>query len=190
MDNLLDLHLTLLDLHFSGNHLYNCIFNRNKIKVSCSCMQNMKIVINNHNMKVLSNTAETEESWSCRNKNNYPLDGKCLAPKIIYEAQITSNQLNYKQKIYIGSAKTDFKHRLNNHTKSFNLEHYEKDPELTEEYCTIKCNHFTPKVTWRIIRICVPFNTIKRNILCVSQWKAWNRFIQRRQFIEQKVKTC
>ena len=108
-------------------------------------------------MKVLNNTADTEESSNCRNKNNCPLDGKCLTPNIIYEAQITPNQLNYKQKVYIGTAETDFKHRFNNHTKSFKLEHYENDTELSKEYWTIKCNHFTPKVTWRIIRKCAPF---------------------------------
>ena len=69
-------------------------------------MQNIKSIINNHNMKVLNNTPEIEESCNCRNKNNCPLDGKCLTLNI-YEAPITSNQLNYKQKIYIGTAKTD-----------------------------------------------------------------------------------
>ena len=78
-------------------------------------MQNIKSVINNHNMKVLNNTAEIEESCNCRNKNNCPLDGKCFTPNIIYEAQIKSNQPNYKQKIYIGTAETDFKHSFNNH---------------------------------------------------------------------------
>ena len=67
-------------------------------------------------MKVLNSTAETEESWDWGKKNNCPLDGKCLTPNIIYEAQITSKQLNYKQKIYIGTVETDFKHRFNNHT--------------------------------------------------------------------------
>ena len=134
-------------------------------------MQNIKSVINNYKKKVLNNTAETEESCNCRNKNNYPLDGKCLTLNIIYEAQITSNQLNYKQKVYIGTAETDFKHRFNNHTKSFNLEHYENDTELSKEYWTIKRNHFTPKVTWRIIRKCAPFNTTKR-MLSVCQLKS------------------
>ena len=69
--------LSLLDLHFPKNHIYSGIFNRNKIKISYSCMQNIKSVINNHNMKALNNTAETEESCNCRNKNNCPLDGKC-----------------------------------------------------------------------------------------------------------------
>ena len=65
--------LSLLDVHLTKNHIYNSIFNRNKIKVSYSCMQNIKSIINNHNMKVLNSNAEIEES-----KNNYPLDGKCL----------------------------------------------------------------------------------------------------------------
>ena len=153
--------LSLLDLHFPRNHIYSSIFNRNKIKVSYSCMQNMKSVISYHNMNVLNNTAEIEEGCNCRNRSNCPLDGKCSAPNI-YEAQIMSNQPNYKQKVYIGTAETDFKHRFNNHTKSFNLEHYENDTELSKEYWAIKRNHFTPIVTWRIIRKCAPFNTTKR----------------------------
>ena len=72
--------LGLLDLHFPRNHIYSSIFNRNKIKVSYSYMQNIKSVINNHNMKVSNNTAEIGESCNCRNKNNCLLDGKCLTP--------------------------------------------------------------------------------------------------------------
>ena len=91
-------------------------------------------------MKVLNNTTEIEESCNCRNKNSCPLDGKCLT-------QITSNQLNYKQKIYIVTAETDFKHRFSNHTKSFNNKHYENDAELSKEYWKIKRNHFTLEIT-------------------------------------------
>ena len=113
---------------------------------------------------------KAEESCNCRNKNNCPLDEKCLTPNIIYEIQITSNQLNYKKKNYIGTAETDFKHGFLNQTKSFNLEHYEKDTELSKEYSTIKHNHFTPKFTWRIVRKCAPFNTTKRKCyLCLNE---------------------
>ena len=76
--------LSLLDLHFPRNYIYSSIFNRNKIKVSYSCMETIKSVINNHRMKVLNNTAEIEESCNCRNSNKCPLDGKCLTPNIIY----------------------------------------------------------------------------------------------------------
>ena len=77
-------------------------------------------------MKVLNNTAEIEEKCNCRNKNKCPLDGKVLIPNIICEAQIMLNQLNYKQKVYTGTAQTDFKYRFNNHTTSFSLQYYEK----------------------------------------------------------------
>ena len=76
--------LSLLNLHFLRNHIYSSIFNRKKIKVSYSCMETIKSVINNHRMKVLNNTAEIEESCNCRNSNKCPLDGKCLTPNIIY----------------------------------------------------------------------------------------------------------
>ena len=113
-------------------------------------------------MNVLNNTAEIEEGCNCRNRNICPLDEKCLTPNIIYEAQIISNQTNYKQKVYIGTAETHFKHTFRNDTKSFNLVHYGNDTELSKEYWAIKRNHFTPIVTWRIIRKCSPFNTTKR----------------------------
>ena len=54
--------LSLLDLHFSRNHIYSNIFNTKKIKVSYSCMQNIKSVTNNHHMKVLNNTAAVVET--------------------------------------------------------------------------------------------------------------------------------
>ena len=71
--------LSLLDLNFQKNTIYNSTFNRNKIKVNFSCMQTIKPIINNHNMKVLNNTAEIQESCNCRNKKNYHLDGKYLS---------------------------------------------------------------------------------------------------------------
>ena len=90
--------LSLLDLHFPKNYIYNDIFHRNKIKGSYRCMKNIKSLVSNNNMKVLNNTAEIEESRNCRNRNNCPLDGRCLTPDIIYKAQMTSNQPNYNEK--------------------------------------------------------------------------------------------
>ena len=53
---------------------------------------------------------------------------------------------------------------------SFNREHYENDTELSKECWTIKRNHFTPIVIWRIIKKCAPFNTTKRKCyLCLNE---------------------
>ena len=137
-------------------------------------------------MKVLNNTAETEEGCNFRNRNSWPLNVKCLTPKIIYEAQITSNGPNYKQKIHIGTTETYFKLRFNNHTKSFNFEHYKNDAELSREYWTIKCNHFTPIVTWRIIRKCGPLNSTKRKcVLCVNEKLEDNLLNKRSELINK-----
>ena len=125
---------------------------------------------NNHNKKILSNTPEIEVSSNFRNKSNCPLDGKCLNPNIIHKAQITSSQLNYKQENYIGSNETNFINSFKNYAISFNLEHYENDTELSKAYWITKWNYFIPKVTWRIIRKCAPFNTTKRKChLCLNK---------------------
>ena len=99
-----------------------------------------------------------------------------------------SNQLNYKQKIYIGT-ETDFKRRFKNHTKSFNLEHYENDTELSKEYWTIKRNHLNTKSHLENNKEMCTFQRNQKKRLSVSQRKALNCFIQRRQLIKQNFKT-
>ena len=45
--------LKLFDKHFPRHHKLHKIFNRNTVKVSCSCTKNIKSIINCHNKKVL-----------------------------------------------------------------------------------------------------------------------------------------
>ena len=45
--------LDLVDKHFPSHHKLRPIFNRNSIKVSYSCMPNVKSIISGHNKKVL-----------------------------------------------------------------------------------------------------------------------------------------
>ena len=152
-------------LTFTKNHIYNSLFIRNKIKLSCSCIQNLKSIKNNHN------TAEIEES--CKDRRIF-LDEKCLAPNIIYEAQFMLNQP--KENIYIGTAKTNFKQRFNNHTKSFKLEHYKNDTELPKEYWIIKRNHLISKINGKIISKCAPFNTTKSyKLLQTKETICWTK---------------
>ena len=57
-----------------------------------------------------------------RKQDQLPSRWKMIIANIIYETQIMSNQLNIKQKLYIETAKTDFKHGFKDQTESFNLE--------------------------------------------------------------------
>ena len=63
--------LNLVKKHFPRNHKVNKIFNKNKVKVSYSCMPNMKSLINMHNKKIMSaNTYMTNNrSFNCINKD-------------------------------------------------------------------------------------------------------------------------
>ena len=62
--------LNLVDEHFPKNHRYKKIFNKNNIKVSYSCTDNLQTIIKKHNRKILetSKTPSTENSCNCRKK--------------------------------------------------------------------------------------------------------------------------
>ena len=46
--------VSLLGLYYPKNKICNRIFSRNKIKVSYNCVQNIKSILKNHNVKVLT----------------------------------------------------------------------------------------------------------------------------------------
>ena len=133
--------LHLIDTHFPKTHIFNKIFNRNKVKVSYSSMQNIKGIINNHNMNILHQNNEIKDGCNCRNKKYCPLGGKCLSPNIVYQGKINSSQPNYNEKVYFGVAEKSFKVRFCNHTKSLTHEDYANDTELSKEYWDIKRNN-------------------------------------------------
>ena len=133
-------------------------------------MQNIKGIINNHNMNILHQNNETKDECNCRNKKYCPLGGKCLSPNIVYQGKINPSQPSYNEKVYFGVAEKSFKDRFYNHTKSFTHEDYTNDTELSKEYWDIKRNNFIPKVTWIIVRECPPYSLSKRKCyLCLNE---------------------
>ena len=80
--------LALIDKHFPKDHKLRKIFNRNTIKISYSCMNNAKQIIDNHNKQILKsytqandtaaanpNTIQNKKTCNCRQKNTCPLEG-------------------------------------------------------------------------------------------------------------------
>ena len=78
--------LKLIDKHFPKTSPLHKIFNRNTIKVSYSCMSNVRSVISSHNKRILKETTSAKESvkdknenlCNCRNINECPLNKMCL----------------------------------------------------------------------------------------------------------------
>ena len=98
-------------------HMYK-FFNRHTLKLSYSCMPNMKSVISSHNKYVLSNfnsPTQQPDTCNCRKKPDCPLEGKCLQSNVNYQATVTTTTTN---ETYVGLA-TNFKERYRNHQSSF-----------------------------------------------------------------------
>ena len=89
----------------SKDHSLFKIFNRNTIKISYSCMNNTKQVIDNHNKRILylshssytkgnKDGTRTNKTCNCQQKNNCPLNGNCLQSSVVYQATVTRNNNN------------------------------------------------------------------------------------------------
>ena len=85
--------LALSDLHFPVNHKLHKIFNRNSIKVSYSCMRNVKSIISSHNQKILPSQRNISiKTCNCITKTACPLNNQCLLRNIVYKATVSSEK--------------------------------------------------------------------------------------------------
>ena len=66
--------LSLIDKHFPKDHSLRKIFNRNTIKISYSCMNNTKQVIDNHNKRILHSS---HSSYTKDNKDGTRTNKTC-----------------------------------------------------------------------------------------------------------------
>ena len=78
--------LLLIDFHFPKFNPLHRIFNQNTIKLSFSCMPNIKTIITNHNKAEISKSAqdESKENCNCWNQNACLMDGYYNGQNIIY----------------------------------------------------------------------------------------------------------
>jgi len=166
--------LQLIDKHFPKHHKFNKIFNRNTVKVSYSSTRNMKSIIQRHNKTILKRDCDGDTkkpACNCRDKNSCPLNGSCLVERSIYQATVTcDDEPEYGEKYYIGLAEPSFKKRYANHKSSFANKRYEKETELSKEIWRLKHKTRSPKITWKTIRQCPPFNRSSLKCsLCLSE---------------------
>lgn len=158
--------IQLIEKHFPKRSKLHKIFNRNTVKVSYSCMDNVGQIIKAHNKAIIDKNSETVTNMcNCRRPNECPLDGKCLTKGVIYQAKVTSNE---STKIYIGASDTEFKTRWNNHKSSFNLEHKKKQTALSKHIWNLKESNTQFSINWSILKKARSYsNTNKRCHLCL-----------------------
>ena len=102
--------LEIVRLQVPKNNKFHRIFNKNTIKISYSCLPNMRNISSSHNKKILEAENKTKRTCNFRNKTNCPFNGECLL-KGVHKAKV-------REKENIGSMGTSFKTRLQQHKQS------------------------------------------------------------------------
>ena len=129
--------LNLFSTHFLKNHRYSKIFNKNNMKISYSCIDNLQTIIRKHNRKILrkilktSKTPSTENKCNYRKKNNCPLKHNCLTSSVVYNANVTTENDTTREN-YIGLTEGTFKQHYTQHKLSFRNRNYSNSTELSK----------------------------------------------------------
>ena len=115
--------LNLLDRHFNRDNWK--MFNRNTVKMSYSCTNNMHSILNNHNKRLLdelnrNSGGPDEVSCNYRRKGVCPLGGRCNTKNVVYQACISHMEHNNDgERVYIGISAGNWKQGLYNYRHSF-----------------------------------------------------------------------
>ena len=160
--------LSLIDQHFPKSNPLHKMFNRNTLKLSYSCMNNVKSIISSHNKTVISkstNSDKEKKNCNCRKPETCPMDGNCNVEGIIYQAEVTSQTT---KETCIGLCDTSFKLRYRNHTSSFRNERYRNATELSKHVWNLKDRNIQYNIKWRKIKQARSYsNVTKKCNLCL-----------------------
>ena len=92
--------LRLIDKHFPSHHKLNKLFNQNNVKISYSCMPNVK-----HNKTVLDTPTNTSErTCNCINKGKCLLQEKCLTNFNIKSRHLPTQNILWHERTLIQTA--------------------------------------------------------------------------------------
>ena len=148
--------LNLINKYFPLHHKFSKIFNRNNLKISYSCMPNMKSRINMLNKKVTKAKPSAQpRTCNCISKSKCPLNNKCL---------------RNRNKIYCGISEIKFNSRYANLRKSFKNRNYKTGTELSNEIWKLKEQNKNADISWETLEIHQSHNTsTKPCMLCLNK---------------------
>ena len=163
----------IIKKHFPDGSELSKLFNKKSVKLSYSCMPNMKSLISGHNKKVLRGQEvadKIERGCNCRvGVDRCPLAGKCLTKSLVYKAEVASMD---GSKEYLGQASNTFKLRFNGHTDSFRNEGKQKDTTLSHHIWKLKRREVEYDVKWSIASLARPYS---RETLRAVNSVTWSR---------------
>ena len=162
---------TLLSACFPANNKLHKVINKNTIKLSYSCMSNIKQSIANHNKAILSKEKIKEEQiklCNCRTRTWCPLQGNCLQKGVVYQTTVTQTN-TMREHIYKGITENEFNTRYNQHTSSFRLSYKSSATSPSEHIWKLKGNNTDHTVTWKILEKAQLYSPTTGNNLCTTE---------------------
>ena len=165
--------LCLVQKHFPRGSKLHKIFNYNTLKVSYSCMSNMRAVIRRHNNYILSKDNDLNSTdartCNCRRKDQCPLDGLCLTQCIVYKATVHTADES-EQKEYTGLTATTFKQRYSSHQQSLRHRDKQNSTALSKHVWSLKDAGKEYSIKWSVHRKAAAYsNKTKRCNLCLAE---------------------
>ena len=165
----------LIEKHFSRNKMLGKLFNKNTLKISYSCLPNIKAKIGSHNKVLIYKSFEKDivsTKCNCQKSIECPLNGQCVVSSVIYKAEILEEgEKEGNGHIYVGLAGGAFKLRLANHLQSFKNESKQKQSKLSEYIWGLKNRNIESfEIKWSIIANESGFNRKSRRCqLCIRE---------------------
>ena len=153
--------LNLVEKHFPKEHKLQNIFNKNTLKVSYSCSQNMIQIINSHNRRVKQTKTEESLPCNCRQKNDCPMDSKCRT--INTPCKCIASVPTKPDKSYIGISEDEWKKRCYNHRISFQNQCYQSETMLSSYvWETKRAIAQISSLKWSIITVLPAYSSITK----------------------------
>ena len=158
--------LGLIDKHFPPQRRDGLqkIINRHTVKLSYSCMPNLKRIISGHNARVIKKSRDRnddEPGCNCQRPDTCPLNGQCQIRSIVYKATITT-ECPADSRVYIGGTDTTFKMRHYGHASDLRVNKKEGGTELSRHVWKLREQGKDPEVRWEVLKRCQPYRSGKR----------------------------
>ena len=153
--------LNLLDRHLNRDNPLRTSFDRNSVKISYSCANNMHSILsnnNNHNRRLLvelnrNSRRHSKVSCNSRRKQECPrADDEIRRTSHTKRAFPPVEHNNDGERVYIGIFAGIWKQGLYNHWKSFSNPRLRNQIALSKYFCNLKDQGLTSEIKWKIVR--------------------------------------
>ena len=141
--------LRLIDKHFPKSSPLHKIFNRNSVKTSYRCTQNLNRKISAHNRKILYGISNSQDEDCNCTKEECPVGGLCRKSGVIYNATVKRDDGVIDT--YIGLTENQFKTRYAVHNSTNRTRNPRSACNLNKYIWDLQDRKIGYTIDWRIV---------------------------------------